>query len=196
MKVPETFDKKLEMLIDQHTVTGLLPGKYVINYFQIIKDLQVFIDTAGIRGSNILLFGSRTLSFSEDNIICFDDRDQYREFHKMQGCNTISVLKDIRKDLTEYDAIILFSDYFAEMGCKQDWLYHLNDLIEKRQKLFLVTYNWSDFSNYLYIISDDGFGYNSNAYRKWRKITVSHMHMGYNETSYKSMIVSDLCYTY
>jgi len=200
MIIPESYEKKLAAIIDNHTSVSLIPNQYVCNYLSIEHDLSKFIQQNSTSGANVLVIGSRTLECStlvkSYNIECIETRQRYQNYFQQQKMTIIDNLKQIETQIKNADVIIVFADFIAEEGYKYQDLYNINKWIKTEQQFYLINYQWEAWSAKSIVINNDGELYNIAQYKKWFDLVRSHMHLGFKTTKLPSINIKKLSYVY
>lgn len=199
MLVPPQYDKELCPLIDEHTRYGLIPNKFVINFFNIAKDLSFFLESKGLSKSSILEIGGKTsplFQLNQYNITPYEDRKRYQDYisdvFKLTSENNLS----LKESILSHEVILIHADYIAELGNDGKDLSHINSLLNKDQSFFVIEYLWDSFDNKITCINDDGLIYDLAYYHEWFNINRSHMHLGYQTEELKNIRVFNFSYFY
>lgn len=182
MKVPSTYNQRLEAVIDQHTEQGILPNRYVIHYCDIANELHYFFEDHQLTDKKMLEVGSKTsplgFLYHSYDMTVVEDRTRFQPFIQANLSAKRLELAKLKQQLASYDVVMVCANYIAERGLP-DELYHLNEFLTKNQKFYVLEFSWEALSQPKIAKSNDGVFVNSLAYRHWFNLIRGHMHLGF-----------------
>jgi hypothetical protein len=194
MRVPERFNTDLEKILDEHIQFGLLPNRIVLNLKIIESAVNKFISDK-LSEKKVLFIGSRTFAFSPAcaTLTLFEDRSRFQPYLDFFLKNR-EHSKLTKTFITNFDAVIISSEYISELNPISELLSSINTSIGNLP-LFVIEYNLGTREPGVFY-NDDGVLSNYLNYQRWFNKNRSHMHTGFNTYNYSIIKIHDLTKTY